>query len=189
MAKRAKSMSKILFDIEKKLSKNIDIIIENTINELVDQFEHDVADMMKEAADAFYNDYTPNSYRRHKRKPTLANMYNVKLSGTYLSVELGGEFSTNKHRVSNEYIYEKMFKGGWHGGSTDNKSPETLWYSRWNDVDNSWDSWNRPAEHMKGDTPYEIFMKNYDDYITNDFYVIAKDITKKNMMKIIQGRK
>lgn len=175
----------IFYKMANQLATNKEVIKSNIKKDIFDNYKTSVKEMIEEAAEAFYSDYSPTSYKRHTRKPTLANMYRIHI-GSEIYVELGGEFSTNKHRVSNDYIYEKMFKGGWHGGSTDNKSPETLWYSRWNDVNNSWDSWNRPAERMRGDTPYDIFMQQYDNYLNTEFPAMVESAVVNNILKLFK---
>ena len=187
MAKKAKNISQVLSKIADDLQKNAEIIAQETVSELVEIFKEDIKDMMNDAADAFYADYDPHMYIRHKRKPTLANMYRVNVDHE-IYVELGGEFSSNKHRVSNDYIYEKMFKEGWHGGSTDNKNPETLYYSRWHG--DHWEPFVYEAKRMQNDmSPYQIFIENYNNYLLKDFPLIVKKTVKDNMMKLFYGRK
>lgn len=82
----------------------------------------------------YYNDYEPNSY---KRKFSLYDMYSIKAKGDELIIELGPEFvkdsfdadhnGTRKtDRVQPEYIYDTMFKGGWHGGATFNPTGKMI---------------------------------------------------------------
>ena len=56
----------------------------------------------------------------YKRKYDIRNVFNLDVTrdGEFI-FELGHEFMQKKHRVSNEYIYDKMFVEGWHGGAHD----------------------------------------------------------------------
>lgn len=176
-------MSKVtLFqDSYEEYVKELTIQCEKAMNKIKKNIYQDIKDIMKEAADAFYNDYpSPRMYVRHKRKPTLANMYKIIEEDGYLYVLTGGEFSTNKHRIDKidpDYIYEHMFKGGWHGGAVKDKNPDSLWYSRWHG--NFWEPYVYPAERMNGDTPYEIFVKKYEKYKTTGYLQMAQPIIKK----------
>ena len=164
-------MSKnVFYQMAETIKNNKDSVKENIKNDLRKEYKMQVEKMMKVAADAFYEDYSPHMYVRHKRQRTLENMYKIH-TDKYLYVELGGEFSKNKHRVSNEYIYDHMFKGGWHGGAIDgpwHPSPGDLWYRKWNQEIGAYYAWSRPAKRMAGDTPYDIFMNLYEKYISTE---------------------
>lgn len=171
-----------------KIKKNKTKIINGIVKDVGKNYQNKIAEIMRCAAKAFYDDYpNPHMYQRHKN-PTLANMYHANI-GNELYVELGGEFSETKHRVSNDYIYEYMFKEGWHGGAiSGNGHPSigTPWYKNWDSNSKYFYGWNRRAEQMSTETPYDIFMREYNDYMENDFLTMLNESISENFKKFIK---
>lgn len=72
--------------------------------------------IIKSAIEKYYS--VPKRY--YKRTKSLFKVYKMDDYG----FEFSPEFMPDVHRVSNEYIYDKMFIEGYHGGAT--KGPNDL---------------------------------------------------------------
>ena len=87
-----------------------------------------MSEMFETCIEQYYGDYSQKYY---KRTNSLYDVYDLKLDGTKVTWHFGPEHIKHSHRVSNDYIYQKMFVEGWHGGA--NKGPNhpsvgTPWY-------------------------------------------------------------
>lgn len=81
----------------------------------------DLSNIMQHCVDVYYNrngetaGYTPKKY---KRKLSLYEMYKITQNGIDYRVQTGSQFTDIEHRVDNDYIFDKMWMEGWHGGAT-----------------------------------------------------------------------
>lgn len=104
-------------DNKKYLLKNIDKIVNEAMIQIARKKYKKAEEICNKEITRFYREYSPFAY---KRKYDLYNAYNLDITrdGEFI-FELGSEFMQKKHRVNNDYIFEKMFKEGWHGGAHD----------------------------------------------------------------------
>ena len=178
MAKKKATMcTDMVNDFESQLRQ----AITNAQEEIDTHFASDIREMMEYAANEFYEDYTPRTYRR---KGSMDEFYNVVITDNESWVELSEEFSDTEHSVNNEYIFETMFIEGWHGGSDNgfgHPDPGTPWYKTYNKHSGTW-HWLRKAERMpKGVSPYSIFCKQYDDYAVSGYKEMSLKIFYKHL--------
>lgn len=168
-------------DLVNNFEEQLRHAINNAQEEIDVQFATDIREMMEYAAQEFYEDYTPRTY---KRKGSMDEFYNVVVTDTASWVELGEEFSDTKHSVNNEYIFETMFIEGWHGGADDgdfHPDPGTPWYRKYNSTFNMW-HWLRKAERMPdGVSPYSIFCEQYDTYASSGYKEMSLKIFYKHL--------
>lgn len=155
------------------LLKHIDEFVNEAMMKIAWKKYRKAEKICKKEIDRFYNEYSPMVYRR---KYDLRNVYNLDVTkdGEFI-FEFGHEFMQKQHRVSNEYIYDEMFKEGWHGGA--NKGPghpdpgKNYWrtpsvnddeygikaYSYW---------WSIPA--AKSSSPYNNIINKWNLYMRSE---------------------
>lgn len=102
----------------------------------------DIDYICRTSIDAYYEAFTPNFY---KRTESLYKAYRVKIDRNDVVIKLGGEFIPDTHRVSTDYIYNMMFKEGWHGGA-----PRP-------DFDDGNLYWRSPAKKNDGMPPFTFW--------------------------------
>lgn len=91
-------------------------IVHQAIEKSMPRILRDQEKIIKSAIEKYYS--VPKRY--YKRTKSLFKVYKMDDYG----FEFSPEFMPNVHRVSNEYIYDKMFIEGYHGGAT--KGPDDL---------------------------------------------------------------
>ncbi len=97
------------------LLRHINEFVHETMMEIAEQKLKKAKEICEAEIDRFYEEYEPMVYHR---KNGLYNTYKLKITNEgQLIFELGEELMEKRHRVDNAYIYEKMFKEGWHGGA------------------------------------------------------------------------
>ena len=146
------------------------------------RLKKDLEEVCLSVVDDWYSDYIPNSYRR--KKNGLRKAYKVKVKGGEYSVDFSAGYMREKHRVSNEYIFENSFMKGWHGGADKaNKGPvhpypgtpmyREPWpyYTRWSYVA----EWSEPPYEVMNERIDETVEKIGEDYDTE----FEKDILSK----------
>lgn len=88
------------------------------INEITITLYDDISEIIETCIDIYYSEYKPRFYKRRK---SLYKVYKLTCNSKRFEWKFGHEFmpdfSSEKHRVSNEYIYEWMFEKGYHGGA------------------------------------------------------------------------
>lgn len=124
----------------RKLADSIETAEKKTNEEIPKKAAPEIENASRFAVEDWYMSFNPEYYERTE---SLLNVYDVKpLSGeinvNLSSDELGG------HRVGNNYIYEYIFKQGYHGGAIDgpeHPAPGTpYWRTGFN-----FSEWGRPA--------------------------------------------
>lgn len=153
------------------LEKNAPKVHKELQAELTAMVTKDIEKAVFRAVHQFYASYRPDKYIRYG---SLYNAYNLSFDNNKMTLEFGSEFMEKCHRVDKkdeDYIYEVMFKGGWHGGATsgtfygqEHPAPGIPYY-----VDGVNHKWLRRAERMPEDeSPYSIiekYFKNYEKFI------------------------
>lgn len=112
-----REIAKSLVEEPKKLQKKYEKRVKD---ELYDSFY--------EVMSEFYSSYEPWLYKRHSKGLELLLEIEIKNGKVIGSLD-----ATNlpSHRVSNDYIYDTVFKEGWHGGASKGPwSPGTTLYYR-----------------------------------------------------------
>lgn len=120
----ASSLDKLIERIEEindKLTKFSDDLesgkIENEIfKEVSKQVKKDYDNIYHSCVDVYYESYEPDYYK--PRKHSLYNMYDVIVTDDDVEYFEDPNLSNLPHRVNNEYLFDKMWMEGWHGGAT-----------------------------------------------------------------------
>lgn len=90
--------------------------LEKEINQKISQkAKKDLDKIFNTCVEEYYNSYDPEFYK--DRKGSLYDMYDVVSGEEDIEWETG-PFSDKTHRVGNQYIFDKMWMEGWHGGAT-----------------------------------------------------------------------
>lgn len=94
-------------------------IYSKTIQKVIPKMMKEADFIVKSAIDAYYDAYEPKVYRRNE---SLYSVFKIEFSPAY-GFELAFDpkyMKEGSHRVGNEYIYDVMFKKGYHGGAPHN---------------------------------------------------------------------
>lgn len=97
---------------QQQILQNASKIYQNAIASAKPKLMKDADLIVKSAIDAYYDSYAPHEYGRQE------SLYSVfKIEETGGNFDLVFDAPNGSHRVSNEYIYDVMFKKGYHGGA------------------------------------------------------------------------
>lgn len=180
---------------------NADALADDINQQLFDVYEKDLHRLIKKSITDFYKSYSPRYY---KRKYSLKNMYEIKRNKKSMSVNFGDSYTNKTHRVSNDYIYETVFKEGWHGGAKSIASEKSkLWGGHPDPGTPYWRKPPKPWEDEYGNehppytewgamassslSPWERINRVFDMYISNNVPVIKQEIIKKELLKWIKS--
>ena len=164
--------------------------VPSDISKMATKYEEKLYEELNEIAESavedFYNDYDPSSYERFG---DIYNMYKitVKANGYGLDIEVDFDPKYMKyHKGKKEYIYETVFKEGWHGGDkagAGHPEPGIPWYRNLgaiNRVGDDYESyepsgfWLRRA--ARSASPYEIMKEKMEVCISKYLEQHANDI-------------
>lgn len=102
---------------QQQILQNASKIYQNAIASAKPKLMKDADLIVKSAIDAYYDSYAPHEYGRQE------SLYSVfKIEETGGNFDLVFDAPNGSHRVSNDYIYDVMFKKGYHGGAPHNGS-------------------------------------------------------------------
>lgn len=153
-----RSLDKLMKDIYDtkdkiiKLDKNINKKYKKEVKENLEY-------IARTAIDNYYESYSPNLY---KRSFDLYNIYKVHVTDKEWEILYDSSYMNKTHRVDkddSEYIYDWMFKLGWHGGAAygpDHPSPGTPWWKLSG-------SWYKPA--IQTGSPYKQIKAESEIYL------------------------
>lgn len=150
-----KNALKAAIDALPKIEKQVN-------NEYKQRVKQGLEDIAEEAIDMFYESYSPHMYHRTN---DLYNTYKVIVTDDRWAIDLSPSFMDGSHRVSSEYIYNYMFKEGYHGGAIDgpeHPDPGVPWYRSGPTPFSFW-WWARPA--VQTESPYNKMVADYNNYI------------------------
>lgn len=103
--------------VAQALINNASKIYRNAIMSVVPKMVRQADLIVKTAIDSYYDSYEPHIY---KRKESLYSVFQVELTSTGFNLVFDGSNIHGDHRVNNDYIYDVMFKKGYHGGAPHN---------------------------------------------------------------------
>lgn len=158
-----------IIDNYKKIKREIELDFQTRIIK-------DIKDICRTSIDMYYDAYTPNTYDRNE---SLYKAYKIKIQRDTLIIRFSSDFIPKVHRVDKvdpDYIYNMMFKEGWHGGA--------LRY----DLGVSTPYWRTPApgfyewgdRAVKSKAPYDIIKERFHNYSLK----FAKRIMRNSSNKI-----
>lgn len=195
----AKKYTKKQREGAKKILKNFDKFIDEFDSITAKDKLKNAKKICKRAIDSYYQNYRPGEYNtskdRHpyRRHYSLYDAVNLGIrNGNTFIFELGSEFMPKNHRVDKtnpDYIYNRMFIQGWHGGADKGKAGqpphpnpgELYWkihpeFIYW---------WNRPARKMYPLSPYEIIKQRWEKYLKDQYPVIRKKAFMESIEKCL----
>lgn len=147
------------------LLAHVNDIREKAVEEIFPIVRKKIGEMHRDAVDQYYEAYDPWAYRRTE---SLYRAYRIRKRKAGFDLLVGGEFIPD-HRVSSEYIYDVMYKKGYHGGAPHNDSyywkcpspvfaqehgiPKQYIYKYW-----------YPFPAPQSEAPYDVFKRKWDEY-------------------------
>ncbi len=145
------------------LKKHLNEFVHETMMKIAWQKYKKAKEICEKEINRFYAEYEPMVYKH--RKKDLYNAYNLDVTNDgQLIFEMGEELLQKHHRVDNEYIYEKMFKEGWHGGADDGPYHPNPGKNYWRTPVPEYSSWwSTPA--ARSVSPYENIVTKWNLYI------------------------
>lgn len=93
--------------------------VNNMLTNLAEYIEQDINDIFMTSIDKYYESYDQIYY---KRTESFYKSYEITRDRTSIDIDWGYHLMPDTHRVNSKYIYDYMFKQGYHGGA--NKGPE-----------------------------------------------------------------
>ena len=139
-------------DNYKKIKREIELDSQLTIIK-------DVKTICRTSIDMYYDAYTPKTYDRYG---SLYYAYKIKIIRNDLIISFDPKYIPKVHRVDKEnpnYIYDVMFKEGWHGGALNYEHGVSTPYWR---KPPYFKEWGERA--VKSESPYEIIEHRFNLY-------------------------
>lgn len=137
----------------RKLADSIETAKKKTNEEIPKKAAPEIESASRFAVEDWYMSFNPEYYERTE---SLLNVYDVKPLSGEINVNLSPD-KLGGHRVGNDYIYEYIFKQGYHGGAIDgleHPAPGTpYWRTGFN-----FSEWGSPAPKT---TSAYILMQKY----------------------------
>ena len=164
-----KLKKELLNDFVPWMTEKLDILFTDYKVELEDQW--------RKIADAeFYNQYSPNRYKR------TYDLYNViHIDEDTLDITIDLKYMENEHRVSNEYIFNQMYNKGWHGGAISGEGHPDSGTPYWRKPYPYYRYWYKPAVKKGGSIQNMLnkmtpFIKKFDRKQQQVFNEITEDL-------------
>lgn len=174
-----KAQINLHIEIDKKkllnfIKRNADKMAFGINSELAKRQLKVAREISNNAVDAFYNDYSPNSY---VRKYNLYNAADYGISnGDDFIFEIGYELMRDaKYHQPTKYVYDITFEQGYHGGIN--------WFAP------PFHKGQKPVmEAPKMDpSPYDLIVNQWNDYLDNEYEKEKKEIVN-NVCKKFVGK-
>lgn len=104
-------------DLQNKIIAKAGEIRRNAIMSVIPKAINKAKMIVRGAVDDYYESYSPVVYQRQE---SLYSVMNVELTGDGFDLLFSAANLSGGHRVGNDYIYDVMFKKGYHGGAPHN---------------------------------------------------------------------
>lgn len=134
------------------------------------------------AVKAFYASYSPRYY---KRKYSLRYMAYPNVEDDEFYFELGADVPGYSawHRVNSDYLYDLVFKEGFHGGATGGPEHPRSGVPLWRYPHPEYTSWGRAA--TRGPSPYYHIMAEWNSYMNGEDKAVKKTAITEAMRPFI----
>ena len=100
------------------IESRIPEIYSKVIQKVIPKMMKEADFIVKSAIDDYYEAYEQRVYRRNE---SLYSVFKIEFSPKYgFELAFDSKYMKGSHRVGNEYIYDVMFKKGYHGGAPHN---------------------------------------------------------------------
>lgn len=184
------------YDAIKRIIDNAKAITNELNRRLARAAYRRIKEICLESVREYYASYHPHMYNRRK---SLYNAYDIGIrNGDTLLFELGPDLMTEWHRVSSDYIYEVMFKEGWHGGARDSNRDDRKDFAKhpnpgtpyWrmpptprmmyiDEIDElhyvgRWKFWY-PQPAVRSAAPYDMITNKWNKYLDGEYQEIKKN--------------
>lgn len=162
-------------------------IYEQALRKVVPQMKRKADLIIKTAIDAYYDSYNPLVYDRTE---SLYKVYKIKGNEKAgFDILFDSRFIKVEHRVNNKYIYNVMFKKGYHGGAPHNGD----YYWRWPSPQVGkelgiipyfgWYPWG-PAS--QSESPWERIQMEWNEYSNGEGKQLLMNAFKHEISKVIK---
>ena len=172
--------------IKQAIIDNANKIIQNAIIKTMPKLINEVELIVKTAIDDYYDSYVPHIY---KRTESLYSIFDIEYTKNGFNIIFDEGKMNNNHRADDDYIYDVMFKKGYHGGAPYNGdyywrypspqlaqelhiSPFISWYP-WGPAPQSESPWNR-------------IQLEWNRYSNGDGKKLVLDAIKKEIQKVVK---
>lgn len=109
-------MGKIADDIINSIINRANNALKDAYKEALPKIEKNVKKQWKSAINEFYNSYNPIYY---SRSYSLYNLLSTRITSDNIYISTDSNNLNGSYRVDDDYIYDIIYKEGWHGGATD----------------------------------------------------------------------
>lgn len=168
--------------------ENLKDIFDQAVKNCMPRILRDQEKIIIDAIQKYYS--VPKKF--YKRTKSLFEVYEITEDG----FDFGPEHMEQKHRVGNEYIYEKMFVEGYHGGSSgmpgtpDSKKNPKPWDMAYRKPVRifgesnikAYSLWSNTAPRVSDPSPYELIKQGFEEYNT-----IGSDMVIMEVIKIVKS--
>lgn len=169
-----KVVAKINDTYDRRIKFNLDLIAQNAI-------------------DSFYEDYYPLVYSRQE---DLYKTYKIIITQDDRKIDFGPQYMNGGHRAGTEYIYNRMFVHGYHGGAPHAGG----YYWRWPSPGRAYKMGMPPfytwypfsveeVGAVMSPSPYELAKKQTDEYLAQQVIEEQAELDKKLNPKAKKLRK
>ncbi len=145
-------------------------------NRLVFKQYNKAKEIIDMAVNEFYGAYGPIYYDRNGELGSFAYPQVIG-GGQEFSFQLGAEFGDDYHRIGNQYIYNVVFRQGYHGGAKHNGG----YY--WRTPIPYFTYWGRRA--VKTTSPRDLIVMYWNAYITGEYEQDKQTIMQQVIQKYI----
>lgn len=144
--------------LEQKI-KEAKSIEEKIDGEIVERFQKDLKKAVNKAIDTFYHSYSPKYY---KRKYSLRYMYKITSGKNRITIDCDPGYTFAKHRMSNDDLYNLVFREGYHGGVPDGINHPSPGIPYWRTPHPHFTEWGIPA--IQTESPLQMIKQNIKTY-------------------------
>lgn len=141
-----------------------------------------VESKIKDAISQYYRSYTPLLY---KRQYSLNGVYKIDSVGKKIIFD--SAFLNGVHRANDEYIYQKMFKEGFHGGAPFNGGMYWRWPSKPIGGLGRYSMWYPFGEAPQTQAPFDIIRSDIYSYVNTYGVKLLASLITKEVKKIMKG--
>ncbi len=171
-------------DILGKYQQNKSTILSSIIQQYAIKTQPAIGSKMKSAIKTYYDSYKPMLYDRER---SLYGVFRFDITSSSYALILDPAFLQGVHRVADDWIYDKMFKEGFHGGAPHNGGMYWRWPSKPIGNIGRYSMWYPWGEALQTAAPYDIAAKDINGYVNTEGAKILYDIICKEIKKLKKG--
>ena len=162
-------------------------IYSNAINSVIPTMVRRADLIFRTAIDVYYDSYSPFVYERTE---SLYSVFKPRKTKNGFKLFFDARYMKGGHRVDNEYIYNVMFKKGYHGGAPHNgdyywrwPSPRTLHESGIPPY-SMWYLWG-PA--VQSESPWDRIKAEWSEYVQGEAKQLLINAFRSQISRVIKG--